>query len=92
MKIDTLEIRSAAKRVKSCANSLSGDVKSDLQSLLGEIDPSFKGEAAEVLKKRLKDMQKDASAMQNALNTVAQALYDYADALDEADRELADMM
>jgi WXG100 family type VII secretion target len=89
MTYDTAEIRREARKILRCKNQVSDSAEPKLRSMRGEISDSFRGEAANALNDRLNDIDADVQAICGGLDALYRALLRYADALDEADRRLA---
>lgn len=87
---DTAEIRRAARQIRSCAQSVANSAEPKLRSIRGDIPNSFRGKAADALSDRLKDISSDVETISDGLEALYRALMRYADALDEADRRMAD--
>ena len=92
MTYDTAEIRGAARKIQRCAQNVSDDAQPKLETVRREVENSFRGEAAEALSERLKDIDADVKTITNGLNALYRTLIRFADALDEADRRIADML
>lgn len=92
MTYDTAEIRAAARKIQRCAQSVSNEAEPKLRMMRSEVDSSFRGMAADVLADRLKDIDADVKTISGGLNALYRTLMRFADALDEADRRIADML
>lgn len=86
---DTAEIRRAARQIRDCAQSVANSAEPKLRSIRGEIPNSFRGKAADALSERLEDINSDVNTISSGLEALYRALMRYADALEEADRRMA---
>ena len=87
---DTGEIRRAARQIRNCADQLEDSAEPKLRRIQSELPESFEGKAADALEERISDISADVKAIGKSLNSLYKALSRYADALDEADRRMAD--
>lgn len=92
MTYDTAEIRAAARKIQRCAQQVSNEAEPTLRSIRSDVDSSFRGLAADALAERLKDIDADVKTISGGLNALYRTLMRFADALDEADRRIADML
>lgn len=92
MTYDTAEIRGAARKIQNCAQNVRNDAQPRLSGVRREVEASFRGEAAEALGERLDDIEADVQAIYSGLSALCRTLFRFADALDEADRRIADML
>lgn len=89
---DTGEIRRAAKKIYRCAQSVKESAAPGLKSIRSELPETFCGRTADALSERLEDIHSDVATISNSLESLCRALMKYADALDEADRRIADSL
>lgn len=89
---DTGEIRRAARKIKNCADNLAESAEPKLSRVRREIPDNFQGKAAEALNDRVDDLYKDVQTIGKGLKSLYRALINYAEALEEADRELAEKL
>lgn len=92
MTYDTAEIRAAARKIQRCAQQVSNEAEPTLRSIRSDVDSSFRGLAADAFAERLKDIDADVKTISGGLNALYRTLMRFADALDEADRKIADML
>lgn len=89
---DTGEIRRAARKIKSCAETLADSAEPKLNRVRSEIPENFQGKAAEALSDRVDDLYKDVRTIGGGLKSLYRALMNYAEALEEADRKIAEKL
>ena len=81
---DSAAVRAAARKIQRCANTVNNDAKPKLKNVRNEVSSEFEGAAANALEERLGDLDSDIRSIANGLSSLSEALFDYADALDEA--------
>lgn len=89
---DTGEIRRAARKIKSCAENLADSAEPKLNRVRREIPDNFQGKAAEALSERVDDLYSDVRSIGKGLKSLYRALINYAEALEEADRKMAEKL
>lgn len=92
MTYDSAEVRRAAQKIQACANSVNQSAAPKVRNMRNDVDDSFEGAAANALKNRLSDIDADIRTIVSGLNLLYRALIIYADALDEADRRIAESL
>ena len=89
---DTAEIRRAARTIKSSMERVTGAAEPKVRSIRQSIDGTFEGAAANALEDKLQLLDSDMQSIASALGTLSNALFRFAEALDEADRRLKSTM
>lgn len=92
MTYDSAEVRRAAQKILACANSVNQSAAPKVRSVRNDVDDSFEGAAANALKNRLSDIDADIRTIVSGLNLLHRALMTYAEALEEADRKIAESL
>ena len=81
---DSSAVRAAAKKLRSCANELSGNTKGKLQTIRTELPSNLEGDTAQALQARLADLTGDVNTILSSISGLVSALEKYADDLDRA--------
>lgn len=89
---DSAAVRRAARKINSCAKTVKNDAAPKLKNVRGEVNSEFEGVAADALEDRLSDLYADVNAIAGGLTELSDALYDYAEALEETARRLKEEM
>ena len=88
MRYDTDAIFEAARKISSVANDVQSSCSS-VRRINASVGDSFEGDAANVLKEQLSDLNSDLQNLRTGLNSVSDALKQYAIRLQEADAAAA---
>ncbi len=89
---DTAEIRREARKLSQCADKIGSSAMPRLDKTERRLDGNFIGSAADALDNALERSRRDLRALQSDISSVSGALYRFADALEEADRRMAQLM
>ncbi len=89
---DTAAIRREAQKIRRCADMLASSALPRLDRAGSRLDGNFMGRTADALEKTLGDSRRQLRTLQDDLACVSGALDRFANALEEADRRLADLM
>ena len=85
-------VRAAAKKLRSCAQTLESGTKSKLRTLSGELPEYLEGDAAQSLRERMGELGTDVSAVVGGMNGLARALEHYAEELERTAERLRKLM
>lgn len=85
---DSAAVRAVARKIRNCANTVKQDARSRVRSMRSEVVSEFEGAAANALEDRLGDLGSDIASIANGLSGLSEALFDYADELEETARRL----
>jgi len=88
IRVDTDEIFEAARKISSVASDVSS-TSSTVSRINGSLIGNFEGEAAEVLKTQLSDLNSDLRQLRSGLQSISDALKQYARRIQEADEAAA---
>ena len=89
-KVDTDEVRRAARQIAKIAGEVEGLSTRSVRSIQSNIDENFKGEAADALTEVLADLSSDIRRISGGLDMIQKKLKKYADSVEEAAKEAAD--
>lgn len=87
MDVNTAEIRSVARRIRSAAETISSLASGDIRRMMQMAQESLQGLTADKLQHVLGELGSDFSSIASGLHTISQELMDYARRVDEADRQ-----
>lgn len=89
---DTAAIRREARKIQRCCNHIDNSALPRVKGARSQLDGNFKGHTADVLDNNLTEAQSKLKKLHDELNSLYLALMKYADALEEADRKMAQLM
>lgn len=89
---DTAAIRREARKLSRCADMIESSAISRLDKAEKRLDGNFIGSAADALDNSLERSRRELRALQSDISSVSGALDRFADALEEADRRMAQLM
>lgn len=87
MRHDTAQIRSVARKVQKCADTVSDVNQGEVTALRRRIPGEFQGSAAETLMEKLEELGGDLRKISAGLETISGELMAYARRLELADQE-----
>ena len=85
--VDTHEVRRAAKEIKKIADSVSQLSTQNVRRMQNTVEDNLAGETAMALSEVLALLSADIKKISSGLDAIQDALYDYAERVEEADRE-----
>ena len=85
--VDTSEVRRAAKEIKKIAENVGALSSQNVNRMQNSVSENLEGETADAITEVLGDLSSDIRRISAALNDVQEALIDYAERIEEADRE-----
>ena len=89
---DTAAIRGEARKILNCCNHVENSALPRVQGARSKLDGEFVGCAADALDESLDQSQKQLKKLNEDLSGLYTALMRYADALEEADRRIAQLL
>lgn len=89
---DTKEIRQEARKILACCDHIENSALPRVKSAVSHLDGNFEGCAAEALDECLEEARKQLNKLNEGLGSFYMALWRYAEALEEADRQAAELM
>lgn len=89
---DSEAVRREARKLQRCCERLDEGALPRVRSIRAELDGSFEGRAAEALDERLARALAELQGLRGGCNGLCSALTRYADALEEADRRVAELL
>lgn len=89
---NTAAIRREARKLSRCADMIGSSALSRLDKADRRLDGNFVGAAADALDNSLKRSRRELQTLKDEINSVSGALDRFADALEEADRRMAQLM
>ena len=88
---DTAAIRAAARKLDNIANSVNSIRSKDIKAVQSTVK-SLKGDSVSALDEAADELGSELNSMRKGLESCADALYDFARRLDEADARAKAMM
>lgn len=85
--VDTSEVRKAAKEIRGIASEVKQLSSQNVKKMQSSVEENLEGETAAALTEVLNELSKDISKIGAGLDAIQNALYDYAERVEEADRE-----
>lgn len=85
--VDTSEVRKAAKEIRKIAENVGALSSQNVNRMRSNVDQNMEGATAEAISEVLADLSSDIRRISSGLNDVYQALLDYAERIEEADRQ-----
>jgi uncharacterized protein YukE len=89
---DTAAIRREAHKILQCRNYLVSDAMPCVKNVRARLDGNFEGQAADALEESLGKEQARLRTLGDDLSGLYSALMRFADALERADQQVADLM
>ena len=89
MRYDVQELRRAARQVNQAAQAIQGAGRDGVNRVKSGLAGSFRGDAADALDNELSSLQSDLLKLANGLAAIDKELRDYAQRLEQADRDAA---
>ncbi len=86
MNLDSVEVRRSAKAMQQLAGKVDGNLLSQIKKISGKANEALTGEAGDVLIDMLKRTEQAVKKSSDHLESCAQAMFRYAEALEELDR------
>ncbi len=89
---DSAAVRREAKKILACSEKVTNSALPRIKGARSKVEDDFKGSAAEALDNSLTRAQDQLNALKKELDTLYRALSRYADALEEADERVAQLL
>ena len=87
MDYDSARVRQLARSVRSSAESIRGLSGGELRTARSSVSENLLGRTASALSGALENLSREVSQLASTLDGIASDLFDYANRLDEADRQ-----
>lgn len=88
---DSDAVRAEARKFRQCCEDLEARALPRVKSISADLEDDFSGAAADALGRRLSELQEQIRALRGGCGGMYSALMNYAEALERADREVAEM-
>lgn len=92
MEYDSEAVRREARKFMRCCEQLDESALPRVKSIRAELNENFQGRTADALQERLEQTTEKIRSLYNGCGSMYSALMRYADALEEADRRVAEML
>ena len=89
---DTAAIRAQARQIRSCRDKLTQTAEPRVRTIQNALNGRFVGLAADALNERMEETRREIQRLEGELNLLYAGLMRYVDALEEADRRVAQIM
>ena len=86
---DTAAIRREARRIRDCSNRMESSAFQRVKDARAKLEGNFEGRTADALDESLNQTQSKLKALNAELKALYSALMSFADALEEADEQIA---
>ena len=90
--VDTAEVRRAAKEIREIADNVKRLSSQDVRRMQSSVEENLEGETATALTEVLALLASDIKKISSGLDAIQEALYDYAERVEEADEEAEKMI
>lgn len=89
---DSAAVIREARKFKRCYEALDADALPNMERARAQLEGNFEGQAAAALEARLSEMLNEIRTLRGSCSGMYSALMDFAEALERADEQVAQLM